>query len=90
MKRRTGPYERNSIRSSDLTSLRGKGEVRDVMGADGKRPCTRAPRLKNVRKPSERDLGMVGDRTVGSRSGVNRGDLPNELTLGRSQSLRKS
>jgi hypothetical protein len=64
-RRTTGPYERNSIRSSDLASLRAKGEARDVMGADGKRPYTRAPRLRNVRKPSERDLGMVGDRTVG-------------------------
>jgi len=37
-----------------------------VMGADGKRPCTRAPRLKEREKAVGRDMGMVADRTVGS------------------------
>ena len=86
----TGPYERNSIRSVDLTNLRGKGEVRDVMGADGKRPYTRDPGLNEREKAAGKDLGLVGDRTVGSSGAVNRGDLREELTFRRSQSLRSS
>jgi len=34
------------------------------MGADGKRPCTGAPRLTEREKAVGKDLGMVGDRTV--------------------------
>jgi hypothetical protein len=55
----TGPYERNSIRSSDLTSLRARGEVRDVMGADGKRPCTREPGLNEREKAAGKIWGWL-------------------------------
>ena len=55
----TGPYARNSIRSADLTNLLAKGEVRDVMGADGKRPCTREPGLREREKAAGKIWGWL-------------------------------
>ena len=59
MRQTTGPYARNSIRSADLTSLREKGEVRDVMGADGKRPYTKEPGLKEREKAAGEIWGWL-------------------------------